>query len=216
MREQFCSKYLPLCSNSQPDESTVKEARNVSSTGREEELHSSYAIGRSFILTACKETKGGKGKGNNVINLVIDQHQLLENLNTNNIDYDTKREAIVQQLTDAHFKRKRNDDNEVFISNVSHKNKKQNVRHRQAVRGVADTGRTSEKYQLGLLYKESNYNSMKEELEYRVIDVGEGKFSETKEALKKNEKDRCGREIDYDEKFFAGLSGVSFTEGKLP
>jgi hypothetical protein len=52
LRNHFCTSYLPLALNSQFVEAGVKEAKSagVSTTGRNEELRSIYAICRSFLF----------------------------------------------------------------------------------------------------------------------------------------------------------------------
>jgi hypothetical protein len=50
LRDHFCSVHLPLASNSLFAEAGVKEAKIVSTAGRNEELRSACAICRSFLL----------------------------------------------------------------------------------------------------------------------------------------------------------------------
>ena len=77
MQERFCIENLPLFSNSQPAEFAVKEAKNVSTMGRFEELWTVMAIGRSAICLAYDLAKNGKERANNIIAFIVKQHKKL-------------------------------------------------------------------------------------------------------------------------------------------
>ena len=76
--DHFFAESLPLFSNGQQAESAVKEAKNVSLTGRCEELRTVFAIGRSSVLSACDKTMTGKEKAKAVIRFILEQHRRLE------------------------------------------------------------------------------------------------------------------------------------------
>ena len=206
-RNRFCTEYLPLFSNSQSAEVAVKEAKNVSTTGREEELRTVMAIGRSAILPSVA-SKNGKDKARDIIRLVLNQHKKLEKDTTT----EATRTELKELLTIRHYKKRRLDMTLGTMLDKSHNNKKRNFRQKK--RGVVETGRTTGKYQFGLCYKRENEQQMRQECTFRNLNIDTPKagFQAMKDKIKDDEKQRGGGDPDYDERFFRSLSGAVFVE----
>jgi hypothetical protein len=79
LRHHFCNCYLPLASNSQFVEAGVKEAKIVSTTGRNEELRSVYAICLSFLFGKLNQTKNTPARVFQILTVVIKQNAIHEN-----------------------------------------------------------------------------------------------------------------------------------------
>ena len=211
LRNSFCSNFLCLFSNSQPAEVAVKEAKNVSSTGRQEELRTVMAIGRSAMLPSVKACKTGKEKAKHIVRFVLQQHQQLQQKDKREED----RDDIRSLLTTQHFKKRRLDLTKGTMIAKSHSNKKRNIRQKK--RGVVETGRTTGKYQIGLCYKTENLQQMQQEYLFRNLQVLHPLpvgFQAMKDFIKDHERQVYGTEEDYDEKFIRSLSGALFVERK--
>jgi hypothetical protein len=79
LRDHFSKCYLPLASNSQFVEPGVKEARTVSTTGRNEELQSVYAICHSCLFGKLKPLTNTPARVHQILTVII--HQNLEHQN---------------------------------------------------------------------------------------------------------------------------------------
>lgn len=100
--------YLPLASQTQFVESGVKEASNVSKTGRSEELRSGYAIVRSYLMHNSSLSKmSAPSKFIHFVRSAIAFHDRQEH-EENTIDgyADDIKEAMAK-LRNDHFKKKR-------------------------------------------------------------------------------------------------------------
>jgi hypothetical protein len=77
--DQFCSCTLLLASNSQFVESGVKEARIVSTTGRNKELHSVYVICWSFLFGKLKPSTNTPARVHQILTVIIKQNSIHQN-----------------------------------------------------------------------------------------------------------------------------------------
>jgi hypothetical protein len=106
LRDYFCNCYLPLASNSQFVEAGVKEARIVSTTGRNEELRSVYAICWSCLFGKLKPSTNTPAKVHQVLTVII--HQNLEHQNeVAKLERIERRKGVTSALLENHFRKDR-------------------------------------------------------------------------------------------------------------
>jgi hypothetical protein len=106
LRDHFCNCYLLLASNSQFVEAGVKEAKIVSTTGRNEELCSVYVICRSFLFGKLEPTKNTPPRIHQILTVVISQNSIHENEITKPERRD-RRKVVTSALLENHFQKER-------------------------------------------------------------------------------------------------------------
>jgi hypothetical protein len=209
LRDHFCSYYLPLASNSQFVEAGVKEAKIVSTTGRNEELRSVYAICRSFLFGKLKQSTNNPARVNQILTVVIEQNSIHQN-EINKLAREERRKVLTSALMENHFRKGRLEKKQKNISKKGSADKADNVTQR--LEGVHDTAFIDGKIQYGKLLKIEHTRDLAIELTYRGLDgsLSLG-FREKIKALKKNE---ANRDPKGDEKYFFPQSEAPFIISK--
>jgi hypothetical protein len=106
LRDHFCSMHLPLASNSQFVEAGVKEAKIVSTAGRNEELRSACAICRSFLFEKLKPTTNNPDGVFQILAVVIEQNEIHE-METAEPARTERRKGVKSALNEDHFLKER-------------------------------------------------------------------------------------------------------------
>lgn len=125
--------YLPLPSQTQFVESGVKEAKNVSSTDRSEELHAALAIIRSASpLGKSKLDDDTSYNSSKILALIRSAHNRSEpheGWKRNQIDnaYDARFNTILHSITHGHYKEERLEAKKTKVDEQGPVYKKQNV-----------------------------------------------------------------------------------------
>jgi hypothetical protein len=210
LRDHFCNCYLPLASNSQFVEAGVKEAKIVSTTGRNEELRSVYAICRSFLFGKLIQTKNTPARVFQILTVVIDQNAIHENESTKP-ERTERRKIVTSALLENHFKKERLDKKQKKISNKGCEDKADNVT--QKIEGVEDTAFIDGKTQFGKIRMNEHTNDLNAELSFRGLqDVLLVRWKDKIRALKNHEQQR---DPAGDNKFFFPQSEALFIISKL-
>jgi hypothetical protein len=103
LRDHFCNCYLPLASNSQFVEAGVKEARIVSTTGRNEELRSVYyAICRSCLFGKLKPSTNTPARVHQILTVIIHQNSEHQNEVTK-LERIERRKQVTSALLENRF-----------------------------------------------------------------------------------------------------------------
>jgi len=133
IRFEMHSTYLPLPSQTQFVESGVKEAKNVSSTDRSEELRSSLAIIRSATPLGKSKIGDASYNSSKILSLIRSAHERSdphEHWQRNQIDdaYDARFNTILYSLSpQGHYKENRVDAKKTRVDEDGDKFKKQNA-----------------------------------------------------------------------------------------
>ena len=163
LRDHFCSSYLPLASNSQFVEAGVKEARIVSTTGRNEELRSVYAICRSCLFGKLKPSMNTPARVHQILTAIIHQ-----NLNHQNevakLERTARRKVVTSALLENHFRKERLEKKHKNISKKGSEDKKDNVTQR--LEGVEDTAFINGMTQYGKLRMKEHMDDLNDELTF--------------------------------------------------
>jgi hypothetical protein len=209
LRNHFCSCYLPLASNSQFVEAGVKEAKIVSTTGRNEELRSVYAICRSFLLGKLKQSTNNPAKVYRILTVVIEQNSIHQN-EINKLATEERRRVLTSALLENHFRKESSEKKQKNISKKGSKDKAENVTQR--LEGVEDTAFINGKTQYGKLRIADHTGALAIELTFRglaeFILLG---FRKKVEALQKHELER---EPEGDKKYFVAQSDAPLKMSK--
>jgi hypothetical protein len=210
LRDHFCNCYLPLASNSQFVEAGVKEARIASTTGRNEELRSVYAICRSFLFGKLESTTNTPARIQQILTVVINQNSIHENEITKPARIE-RRKVVTDALLENHFRKERLEKKQNKISVKGSDDKADNVI--QKLEGVDDTAFIDGKTQYGKLRMSEHTGDLDIELSFRHLEefllVG---WKDKIKALKKHEEQR---DPTGDKRFFYTQSVAPFLISKL-
>jgi hypothetical protein len=105
LRDHFCSCYLPFVSNSQFVEAGVKEARIVSTTGRNGQLRSDYAICPSFLFGKLKPLSNTPARVHQILTMIIQQNSVHQNEVTKLVRRE-RRKVVTSALLRNHYQKK--------------------------------------------------------------------------------------------------------------
>lgn len=122
-------KYLPLPSHTQFVEFGVKEALNVSTTNRSEEVRSACSIVRSAHVTDAGNSKTGSSNVEmivNRINAAINTTNKHSEWRRTEDNYDEQMKNIIRLLKHGHFKSERINKRKIEIDATANVNKRQN------------------------------------------------------------------------------------------
>ena len=102
LRDHFCNCYLLLASNSRFVEAGVKEARIESTTGRNKELRSVYAICRSCLFGKLKPSTNTLTRVHQILTVIIHQNSEHQNEVTK-LERIERRKQVTSALLENHF-----------------------------------------------------------------------------------------------------------------
>jgi hypothetical protein len=210
LRDHFCSVYLPLASNSQFVEAGVKEAKIVSTTGRNEELRSVYAICRSFLFEKLKPTKNTPDRVVQILGVAIEQNAIHEE-ETTKAARKERRKEVTSALREDHFRNDRLEKKQAKISTKGREDKADNVT--QKLDGIEDTPFIDGKTQYGKLRMDDHTEDLVVELTFRECEdfllLG---WKDKLNVLKRHEQ---LRDPTGDKRFFFAQSEAPFIITKL-
>ena len=210
LRDHFCSFYVPLASNSQFVEAGVKEAKIVSTTGRNEELRSVYAICRSFLFDKLEPTTNTPDRVVQILSVVIDQNEVHEKEITEPIRIES-REQVKAALNEDHFRKERLEKKQKKISTKGSDDKADNVT--QKLDGMEDTPFIDGKTQYGKLKKVEHMADLVAELTFR--ECAESVLPGWKDKLNALKRHEQLRDPTGDTRFFFAQSAAPFVISRL-
>jgi hypothetical protein len=167
LRDHFCNCYLPLASNSHFVEAGVKEARIVSTTGRNEELRSVYAICRSCLFGKLKPSTNTPPRVHQILTVIIHQNSEHQNEVTK-LERIERRKQVTSALLENHFRKDRLEKKQKNISKKGSEDKADNVTQR--LEGVEDTAFIDGKTQYGKLWMKEHTDDLNDELTFRGLE----------------------------------------------
>jgi hypothetical protein len=183
----------------------VKEARIVSTTGRNEELRSVYAICRSCLFGKLKPSMNTPAKVHQILTVII--HQNLNHQNeVTKPERIQRRKVVTSALLENHFRKERLEKKHKNISKKGSEDKKDNVTQR--LQGVEDTAFINGMTQYGKLTTKKHTDDLKKELIFRGLEefllLG---WKVKIKALREHEKKRDSK---GDDKYFFAQSEALF------
>jgi hypothetical protein len=210
LRDHFCSVCVPLASNSQFVEAGVKEAKIVSTTGRNEELRSVCAISRSFLFEKLKPAKNAPDRVVQILGVVIHQNETHEKEITQPARTERRKE-VTCALAEDHLRKERLEKKQNKISTKGSDDKAHNVT--QKLDGMEDTPFIDGKTQHGKLKMGEHMADLVAELEFR--ECAESVLAGWKEKLNALKKHEQLRDPTGDTRFFFAQSEAPFATTKL-
>ena len=187
-----------------------KEARIVSTTGRNEALRSIHAICRSFLFGKLKPSTNTPARVDQILTVIIQQNSIHQNEITK-LARRERRKVVTSALLENHFRKDRLEKKQKSICKKGSEDKADNVTQR--LEGVDDTAFIDGKTQYGKLRMNEHTDDLNTELTFRGLE--EFLLLGWKDKLKTLKKDEQQRQPAGDQKYFFAQSMAPFVISKL-